>query len=223
MDATVQSTILAAARVLFSSQGYEGTSVRQIAAEANVNVAMISYYFGGKEALFERIVDERLGFLARRSAELLSEQKPPQDAVFAVLDAYLDEMLDHPLEYRMIVRELSNPQRGEASRLVYQKVRELVGLHMQVLAAGSASGLFRAGVDLPMVMISVIGTLFHMLNAHAVVVPMMRHQLPEAEPSCPVCSFSMADKTRIRAYLHDFFTSFVFAPASGASFIPRSS
>jgi AcrR family transcriptional regulator len=44
--------VLAAARRLFAAKGYEQTSIRAIAAEADVNQALVITYFGGKEALF---------------------------------------------------------------------------------------------------------------------------------------------------------------------------
>lgn len=40
-----QLHILNAAEDLFANKGFEGTSVRDIAQKAEVNVAMISYYF----------------------------------------------------------------------------------------------------------------------------------------------------------------------------------
>jgi AcrR family transcriptional regulator len=44
--------LIAAARQIFSEHGYERTTVRQIAAVAGVNPALINRYFGGKEQLF---------------------------------------------------------------------------------------------------------------------------------------------------------------------------
>ncbi len=44
--------VLAAARRLFAVKGYAQTSIRAIAAEADVNQALVITYFGGKEALF---------------------------------------------------------------------------------------------------------------------------------------------------------------------------
>jgi AcrR family transcriptional regulator len=44
--------VLAAARRLFAKNGYAQTSIRAIAAEADVNHALVVTYFGGKEALF---------------------------------------------------------------------------------------------------------------------------------------------------------------------------
>ncbi|MES1161400.1 MAG: TetR family transcriptional regulator, partial [Bacteroidota bacterium] len=43
--------ILIVAEELFGENGFDGTSVRDIAHKAGVNLAMISYYFGSKEKL----------------------------------------------------------------------------------------------------------------------------------------------------------------------------
>jgi AcrR family transcriptional regulator len=48
--------VLAAARRLFAAHGYAQTSIRAIAAEADVNQALVVTYFGGKEALFQEVV-----------------------------------------------------------------------------------------------------------------------------------------------------------------------
>jgi AcrR family transcriptional regulator len=48
--------VLSAARRLFAKNGYAQTSIRAIAAEADVNHALVVTYFGGKEALFMEVV-----------------------------------------------------------------------------------------------------------------------------------------------------------------------
>ncbi|MFC7373360.1 forespore capture DNA-binding protein RefZ [Fictibacillus iocasae] len=45
-----------AAISLFTSQGFKGTTIRQIAQKANVNIALVSYHFGGKKGLLEELV-----------------------------------------------------------------------------------------------------------------------------------------------------------------------
>jgi AcrR family transcriptional regulator len=52
-----RATILAAARSLFAAQGYERTTVREIAARAEIDPALVVRYFGGKEALFAQAAD----------------------------------------------------------------------------------------------------------------------------------------------------------------------
>lgn len=51
-----RADVLAAARRLFAKNGYARTSIRAIAAEADVNHALVVTYFGGKEALFMEAV-----------------------------------------------------------------------------------------------------------------------------------------------------------------------
>jgi len=52
-----QIKILKVAEELFAKKGYEAVSVREIAKLADVNVSMVSYYFGGKEGLYKAIIE----------------------------------------------------------------------------------------------------------------------------------------------------------------------
>ena len=50
--------ILNAATKLFAAQGFEGTSIRQICKEADANICMISYFWGGKQELYNGIIED---------------------------------------------------------------------------------------------------------------------------------------------------------------------
>lgn len=52
---TTRERILDAACKLFADKGYRGASVTEICEHAGVNIAAISYYFGGKEALYQEV------------------------------------------------------------------------------------------------------------------------------------------------------------------------
>ena len=60
-DAT-RAALVAAALKLFGDKGFEAASTREIAAAAEVNIAMIAYHFGGKEGLRAACAD----FVAER-------------------------------------------------------------------------------------------------------------------------------------------------------------
>ena len=67
--------ILDAAEHLFAAQGYSATSLRQIIAEAGVNLASVHYHFGSKEgivtAVLGRIRDRQMVLFDRlRQSEL---------------------------------------------------------------------------------------------------------------------------------------------------------
>jgi AcrR family transcriptional regulator len=55
-----RAAILEAARELFATEGYERTTVRDIAAKASIDPALVIRYFGSKEALFVRAADIEL-------------------------------------------------------------------------------------------------------------------------------------------------------------------
>jgi AcrR family transcriptional regulator len=83
-----RSRLLEAARVRFQEHGFDGTTVRDIAADAGVDPALINRYFGSKEGLFTEITlaDVSLGSLLdgdrstvgyRMAAELTSKETSP--------------------------------------------------------------------------------------------------------------------------------------------------
>ncbi len=49
--------IVDAALRLFSKKGFSGTGLRELATEADVNVAMVSYFFGSKKGLLKELLD----------------------------------------------------------------------------------------------------------------------------------------------------------------------
>lgn len=58
MEENIKDNIYQAALKLFSRQGFDGTSIRQIAEEASVTIPMIYYYYKSKEGLFESVINE---------------------------------------------------------------------------------------------------------------------------------------------------------------------
>ncbi|GGU36214.1 TetR/AcrR family transcriptional regulator [Lentzea flava] len=51
-----RAALIAAAREVFVEKGYDGATVRAIAAKAGVDAAMVNHWFGGKEGLFGQAV-----------------------------------------------------------------------------------------------------------------------------------------------------------------------
>jgi len=61
----VKNRLLDAAEALFAAHGYEGTSVREITAAANCNVAAVNYHFAGKQNLYNEVFLRRLRSLRK--------------------------------------------------------------------------------------------------------------------------------------------------------------
>ena len=99
-----QGKILDTAERLFGAQGYDGTSLRQIIAEAGVNLAAIHYHFGTKEELLDQLVmrkvgpvnEERLALLDRYEAEAGSGPVPVEKLLQAFLEPPLRRIKQNP-------------------------------------------------------------------------------------------------------------------------------
>lgn len=71
--ADTREQILSAAWDLFSEKGFENVSVRDVTNAANVNLASVSYHFGGKDGLIQETVKKCLGPICEHGVKLLKE------------------------------------------------------------------------------------------------------------------------------------------------------
>jgi len=91
--AATRNLVFVAAERLFALHGFQGVSVRDITAEAGVNLASINYHFGSKDALLFDIFNRRTAELNRLRAKMLHEAnsahagKPPVRAILQALIA----------------------------------------------------------------------------------------------------------------------------------------
>jgi len=65
-----RGAILESAEILFAERGYAAVSVRDIAARADVPVALVGYYFGRKQELFDTVFEHRQAYIAERIARI---------------------------------------------------------------------------------------------------------------------------------------------------------
>ncbi|HRI59241.1 MAG TPA: helix-turn-helix domain-containing protein, partial [Saprospiraceae bacterium] len=69
--------LLKVAERLFAHHGFEAVSLRQLVEEANVNIAMVKYYFGSKDGLFEALIDEKFPRTREQINELANSSLDP--------------------------------------------------------------------------------------------------------------------------------------------------
>lgn len=97
-DENSKNKILKAATRLFAQKGFDGTSVREICREAGVNLCMISYYFGGKEELYQGIVEDLVERQTAYAKTFIDFEKSPfdmtkkeqTDTLMLILDRSID-------------------------------------------------------------------------------------------------------------------------------------
>ena len=139
-----RDALLRAGRRLFAERGYDGVSVRDLTARAGANLGAITYHFGSKQALYERVVTGVLEELAARVVAAAETEGDPLDRLESAVQEYFDyfaENLDAP---RLILQELARgvtplPAAVAAMRSVHQALT-------RVIRAGQQTGRIRAGV-----------------------------------------------------------------------------
>lgn len=157
--------LLAAGTVLFAKDGYDRVSIRQISEAAGVNSALISYYFGGKQGLYDAVLSEQLASVERFVSKDLSALDPRE-----VIRQYAEEILSvhqkHPHLLPYLFRELASAENPPNS--IFQTVApKLFALLSGALARGVSQGLFRPDLDVPSATILLAGMVnFHYLSRH---------------------------------------------------------
>ncbi|WP_323036477.1 TetR/AcrR family transcriptional regulator [Pararhodobacter sp.] len=129
-----QEAFLDAAEVVFAESGFHGATTRAIAERAQANAALIHYYFGSKEALYEAVV-------ARRAGAINDERRTRIAALHARGAVTLETILEALL--RPTIALGRDPSRGGAhyARLLGhaasgtdERSRRLTGAHYNAIA-----------------------------------------------------------------------------------------
>lgn len=93
--------ILEAAIDVFAEQGYEGSSVREIARRAGANAALVNYHWGSKERLWVAACERVAGRLRRVGERAVDFSLPLPDLVRRFLGELFDALVDDPRPARI--------------------------------------------------------------------------------------------------------------------------
>ncbi len=148
-DAATKAAVIAAAERLFALHGFGEVSVRDITAEAGVNLASINYHFGSKDALLFEIFRRRTAELNRERARMLHEAATREDgrpSVRAILTALIEPPLrwSAPTHDRRIALQFIIRARSEGTAAMREVLRSDVS-HLRRFA----DALIAARPDLP--------------------------------------------------------------------------
>lgn len=124
--------VLKAALALFSRQGFRATSMRQIARRAGLSVGALYHHFGGKEAIFQGLID--------RYWQVLMDPELPLNQVFAAQR--------FPEDLEELAAAVASVVEGNSTSilLIYIDVIEFKGKHIHEFYRRMAER-FRAGQE----------------------------------------------------------------------------
>jgi AcrR family transcriptional regulator len=169
-SAVTRQGILAAARELFAAHGVDGVSVRQIAARAGVNHALVHRYFGTKDEMVAAILlaeGQRMSALGRPEADaatslaalrqvLVHALSDGRTSLLLMLRAEIDGMAPErllagePLRPLVLLQDWLAEHAPERTRLDTQVLTMVIGAAMMGLVSCQpmlASGAGAEGQD----------------------------------------------------------------------------
>jgi len=156
---TKKEQIINKALELFGSKGYDSTSIRELSQEAGINVAMINYYFGSKEKLFEEMVAHKAEYMKVKLQELLdSKELSPIEKVNKVVEEYVTRIFSKPIVHRIIHREMLLNVRPEMHRVIISIFSTNGAIFKKIIEEGIRKKEFRK-VDPELTLASITGTI----------------------------------------------------------------
>lgn len=156
-----QIQILRVAESLFAEKGFDGTSIRDIAKEAKINIAMVSYYFGSKEQLLESIILNRATDIKLQLDILKLEDLDPLQKINKLIELYIDKINSNRCIYKIMHFEFSSSQRViNLQAFTDLKKGNLKSLE-SIIQDGQEKGVFRKDIIVPLLTTTILGTYFH--------------------------------------------------------------
>ena len=107
-----EKRILSSAKKIFYQKGLKGARMQEIADDANVNKALLHYYFRSKQKLFDRVFEESVKSVTPVLSNVFQEEINLQEKIKKMVDMLIDLFVEEPYLSNFIVNELSqNPER----------------------------------------------------------------------------------------------------------------
>jgi len=172
-DKGAQERLLDTAEELFCERGYEGTSVRDIAAAAKCNIASVNYYFGSKERLYYEVwhrhllimLDTRLGSIEKVMSR--SGGKPRlEELLRSFANAFIEPLAEEgkgPRLIKLMTREMLDrrlPPNVFVQEMIMPTLKAMQNALLKI-----CPGLEESKV--PLLVFSFIGQLIHAVRVKA--------------------------------------------------------
>ena len=146
-DAT-RKRILAAAKMEFAKNGLAGARVDVIAKRAKANKRMIYHYFGSKENLFTKVLEDAYVDIRTAEQKLDLDDLEPREALETLVRFTWQYYLKNPEFLTLVNSEnLHKARHLKESEIINQVSRRFVDMVSKLLDRGSKAGVFRPGID----------------------------------------------------------------------------
>lgn len=160
-----QIKIIETAEVLFAQNGFDGTSVRDIAEKAQINIAMISYYFGSKEKLLEALFNYRVEATTQKLESMITNTDATiMDKINTMIEYYIEKFNTQKNFHKILMREQVASGKTDLFEAIHQFKKRNQALVKAIIQQGQKNGEFIKNIDIPILMATLIGTVSHMVT-----------------------------------------------------------
>ncbi|MCB1686681.1 MAG: TetR family transcriptional regulator [Pseudomonadales bacterium] len=163
----------------FAAQGFDGTSLKQVAEGAGVTPAMVAYYFKDKAGLLEAVVIDGLErlFGALEGAVAASQTEP---LVPVLVRSYLRVISADPWIPQLLMREVISRDTPLRTLFVERFARRALALVPARVMEEMQAGRLNADLDPRFTLLSLIGICVFPFLAHPVLGPLFGYELDSA-------------------------------------------
>ncbi len=160
-----EENILFAAEKLFAEKGFDATSTREISTAANVNVSMISYYFGSKEQLLENLFEYRMKESTSFMKEIVAKQNLNEwEKLIMVVNRYIDRVEQLKEFYRVMQTEQITNKNPRINEILKRSKLGFIGGYNELLNKGFENKIITKKPKVELAHATIIGTVFYAFN-----------------------------------------------------------
>jgi Transcriptional regulator len=137
--------ILRTARQLLPRYGYNGISIRAIAARAKLTTGAIYFHFKNKKEIYRTICLEAIDILIKKFKEGIQNRTTPNQKLISTFDSYLGFFYEHREHYNILMEYKAHYHRDEYNhdREIARKMSAMTDLMEETIRTGVAEGAFR--------------------------------------------------------------------------------
>lgn len=156
-----QIHILQVAEKLFAEHGFDGTSIRMISKEAEINIAMVSYYFGSKESLLEKLIIYRTSDLTLKLENVLKTDASPIIKIENYVNLYIEKMDCNKNLYQILHTEVSSSKRAIDLKAFSEVRKNNLETLKNIIELGQNQNIFKKNINIALITPTILGTYFH--------------------------------------------------------------
>lgn len=140
IDISTEQKILKAAKIVFIKKGFDGARMEDIAKQADINKALVHYYFRSKENLFEQIFDTFAAQILPNITLVMESEGSIYDKIEVFIHNYIEFFMKNPDLPIFVLTEINrNPDRVIAmlnNTQNFPKMQQFIGQLMVEVQLG---------------------------------------------------------------------------------------